>query len=378
MRQALYKFGLWSLLSLSLTACGNNERKPKQISPPAPVNIETAKVLDAPIYIETIGNVYSPCVVDIKPQVSGVLLKTYVKQGQLVDKGDILYTIDSRPYQAALNKAKANLAKNEAHLQFTNKRVERFSDLVKKEFISQLTFEEYQKEAKAAEAQVQNDLAEVALAEINLDYCTITSPIDGRISQFQVFPGNVVSAHDHNALTEIRQISPICVHFTVSQKNLQQMQRLKNKGDSKVDVILPHEEGEEYANDTYTGHVFFMDNHLDQTTGTILLKAEVENEEHMLWPGEFVRIRLLLCEKKGVLTIPQTALQLGQTDTFVYVVQEDMTVRMQPIKTGEKIGTSIIVVEGLQDGDRVVTTGQLNLTSGKKVFVAKDALHESL
>lgn len=354
---------LYSLLLL----CGcTKEQKAVKIEIAVPVRVETVKRQTVPIYLETIGLVDSPLIVAIRPQVGGILESAHVEPGQIVKKGDLLFSIDSRSYQAYYDKVHANLVKDTANYEFAKKRVERFTDMVKKEFISKLAYDEYQKEMEIAKAQVLNDEAELALAKIDLEHCHICSPIDGRISNIRVDPGNLVKPNHEVAITELRQISPICVAFNVPQKDLQHMHRTKCANNMKMEVILPHEKGDK--DDAYIGHLIFIDNHIDQQTGTILLKGIVDNEEHLLWPGEFVNIRMCLREKENALLAPESSIQNGREGPFIYVVKDEVAAA-RPVVLGEKVGSHYIVEEGIEAGDQVVTSGQLNLSNGKKVAI---------
>lgn len=356
---------LYSLLLL-LFSCSSHENK-VTTERVVPVTIETVQRKNVPVYLESIGVVTSPRIVAIRPQVGGKVLAAHVDPGDMVKEGDLLFTIDPRSYQAVLDKAKANLEKDKAHLEYAKKRVERYAELVKKEFVSKLLFDEYKKELAASEAQVLNDEAEVALASINLEHCRITSPLAGKISCIVVDPGNVVAANHQTPFTEIRQISPIYVDFTVPQKELQHMQRTKCREDLKIEVILPHENGDNEQNDSYLGHLIFIDNHVDRQTGTILLQGVVENEEHLLFPGEFVQVRMVLREKENALVVPETAIQFGQRGPFLYVVNEELRAVPQWVALGEKVEDAYIVESGVEEGDKVVTCGHLNLAAGKKV-----------
>ncbi len=356
---------LWILL---LSGCSKEER-PKAIDRPAAVAVETVKRQRVPVYLETIGNVDAPTFVEIRPQVSGTLLASHVEPGQMVKKGDLLFTIDQKSYKAAYDKALAHLIKDRAAYEFAKKRVERFTDLVKKEFVSKLSFDEYQKEMETAKAEVLNCQAELSLAKIDLEHCLIFAPMDGRISNIPVDPGNLVMANHPVPLTILRQMSPLCVAFTIPQKDLQNMQRIKCATDLKMEVILPHEKGDAFQDDNYIGHLSFVDNHIDQRTGTILLKGIVDNQEHLLWPGEFVRIRMCIKELENALLVPESSVQQGQAGPFLYVVDNEMTAAQRPVILGERVGAAYVVEKGLEEGEQVVVSGHLNLKPGKKVLI---------
>lgn len=348
---------------LALVSCSKEERREVP-----PVRVETAKVIqkDVKNYIEAIGNVYETSIVQIRPQVQGILLKAYASQGDFVQKGDLLYEIDPRPYQAALDQAEANLTKNRAALELAQSTVKRYADVAAKDYISALTFEQYNSNVKSAAAQVETDTASVEIAQINLDYSKITSPIDGKISVYNIYPGNLVVVNDPTALTEIRQITPADIRFSIPQKDFQEIQNSqKGLDEIKLEVFLP------YDNDRrFQGTLYFIDNHVDLQTGMILLKGLVPNEDKILWPGEFVRVRILTSTLENALVIPLSALQTGQKGKYVYVVRPDMSVDLVYVTTGIQTDSEIVITTGLNPNDIIVTNGQLNLRNGSKVLIS--------
>ena len=354
---------VYALICLICYGCYSGAPRQK---PPSPVRVAQLKQEDIPVYIEAIGNVGSLQVVQIKPQVSGKLLDAHVKQGQLVKKGDLLYTIDPLPYEAALEKARGTLQKDEATMSFAKKKMERYVELVKQDFVSQLTFDQYQSEYQAAQAQVAVGKADVEIAEINLNYCTITSPIDGMVSQFNIDPGNLVVANDPNTLTVIRQINPADIKFSVPQKDFQEIQKSMKGETLKFEVIVIGQP------EKYEGEVYFIDNHLDLSTGTILLRGEVPNEGGALWPGEFVTIRMLIKTIPNAIMAPTSAVQTGQQGSYVYVVKPDMTVDYRQVTVGEKYNNDIVIEKGLALDETVVVDGQINLYPGAKIFISKN------
>lgn len=334
-----------------------------------PVTIAEVQQRDVPISIEAIGNVYSLQIVQLRPQVGGIITKAFVEQGQYVKKDDPLYQIDPRPYKDNLDVSKATLAKDTASLKFAQIRVERYSDLVKKDYFSKLNFDQYTTEVDAAKGQVQIDEANVALAELNLEWSTVLSPIDGKISQFNIDPGNLVVANDPTALTDIRQITPADIRFNITQKDFIAVQKAKQEGSLKFEVILPQK-----VDQPRTGQIYFIDNHLDLSTGTILIKGTVDNEDEQFWPGEFIRVRLNLGTYPKALLVPEEAVQVGQTGSFVYVYLPDTgRVEYRSVVKGEKVGQEVIIMNGIQRNEKVVTKGQVNLRNGSKVSLPEAA-----
>lgn len=331
------------------------------VSPLIKVEVTEVEEREVQNYIEAIGNVYESSIVEIRPQVQGILLKAYVAQGALVEKGDLLYEIDPRPYQATLEEAKATLLKDQASLELAQNTVNRYTEVAKKDFISPLTFEQYQSNVKTGEAQVAVDQASIRLARINLGYCKVFAPISGKIGVYNIYPGNLVVVNDSQAIVEIRKISPVDIRFTIPQKDFQEIQQISSKENLKLKVLLPYQEDR-----AFDGTLYFIDNHIDLQSGTILLKGSVPNETHDLWPGEFVRVRVYTKLDPHALVIPLSALQTGQDGYFVYRINEDQAERVS-VKIGQKAHEQVVVTEGLNRGDKVVTKGQLNIHSGSKV-----------
>lgn len=354
-------FYLFFLNLVVLNSCSKQENPVTQ--PPVRVESSVVSQKDVRNYIEAIGNVYEYSIVQIKPQVQGILLKAYVEQGSFVKKGDLLYEIDPRPYQAALDQAKATLLKDQAALELAKNTVKRYADVAAKDYISALTFEQYNTNSLAASAQVATDEASVEIAQINLDYAKITSPIDGKVSAYNIYPGNLVVVNDPTALIEIRQISPADIRFSIPQKDFQDVQKFQASGDIKFEVYLPYENDQKFK-----GSLYFIDNHVNLQTGMILLKGLIPNEDKTLWPGEFVRVRLFTSNQQQALVIPQPAIQIGQKGSYVYVIQPDMSVQLVYVTTGQLINSEIVITSGLKEGDKVVTNGQLNLKNGSKVI----------
>lgn len=348
-------------LGILLVSCTSKQEK---VVPSIRVEATEAVVQDVPIFIEAIGNIFENSIVQIRPQIQGILLKAYVEQGQFVNAGDLLYEIDPRPYQAVLDQAKATLLKDQAAVELAKSTVKRYTDLANKDFVSPLTFEQYQTNVMSTEAQVEIDKAAIESAQINLDYSKIFSPINGKISVYNIFPGNLVVVNDPNALTEIRQISPIDVRFSIPQRDFQRIQQSQSLENLKFEVTLPYDK-----NRKFEGYLYFVDNHVNLETGTILLKGLAANEDKILWPGEFVRVRIILETQKNAVVVPFSALQSGQRGFYAYIVQPDMSVKTVDVTVGERIDTLIVIDSGISAGDKIVTNGQLNLRNGSKVQI---------
>lgn len=360
MNRMLQIISLFSIVMLS--SCSKSDDN----APTVRVEVAEVTIQDVPNYIETIGNVYANSIVQVRPQVQGILLNAYFKQGDYVKQGDLLYEIDPRPYKAALDQSQATLLKDQATLKLAQDTLQRYTEIANKDFISPLTFDQYKTNVKTAEAQVATDLATVEINQINLDYTKIASPIDGKISVYNIYPGNLVTVNDPVALTEIRQIAPAEIRFTVPQKDFQEVQKHQATENLKFDVFLPYENDRRFE-----GILYFVDNHVDLQTGTILLKGLVPNQDHVLWPGEFIRVRIFLKLQKDAIVVPFSAVQTGQKGSYVYVVQPDMTVKAVNVTPGQKLDSKITIDAGLNKGDRVVTNGQINLRNGSHIEIVK-------
>lgn len=354
--------GLMILSGILLTGCsGSNEKKAQ--GPILPVKVAEVEQKDVPIYQETIGNVHPFLAVDVRPQVEGKLTEVHIVSGQKVQPGDSLFTVDQRPFQAALNRAQAVLERDKSALALAEKKVERYSELAKKEFVSPLTYEELQTAVDSSKAQVAIDEVEVELAQINLDYCSIAAPIGGKIDSYSADPGNIISPSNRDPLLVIRQLSPIIIRFTLAQKEFQHVKKTHSDGDMTIEIYLP-EDPEKVAE----GEVYFVDNTVDPKTGTICLKGILDNPEEYFWPGEFVRVKLLVRRQPDALIIPRSAVQMGQHGHYVYVVNDKGEAMPRPIKLGKRIDDEVIVETGLDRGETIVTDGQLNLFPGVRVI----------
>lgn len=356
---------LAAIASILLSSCGQEGAAPGR--PPVPVDEAVVEVQDVPIHLKALGTVYARITVRLKPQVQGRILKTHVKQGQVVRKGELLYTIDPRVYQANLEKAQAVLEKDEALLVFAKQKLERYSQLKEKEFVSPLTLEELKSTVDAAKAQILEDKATVELAKIEREYCDVYSPINGKISQFQLDVGNLVKAFDDNALTEILQIQPVEVRFAFPQKDFLEIKKYYTISNLPFTVIDPN-----HLEMTYHGEVDFLDNKIDLNTGTILLKGVVENPKEQLWPGAYVWVSVLLKTEKDALVVPEEAVQIGQSGPYVFVIGDDKKVDLRLVTVGPEVEGKQIILTGVKPGEHVVTNGQINLKPGSSVWIKNE------
>jgi multidrug efflux system membrane fusion protein len=349
------------IVLLICTACHKKVAAP--VTPSYPVRIGEAVQKEAPIYIEALGHVDSITAINIKSRIEGELTGVYFTQGQEIKKGDLLFTIDPRPYQAALKEAQATLDQNLANLALASEKVKRYRTLAKDEYYSQIDYETLQANFAATSAIVEQNRAQVDSALINLNYCWIYAPIDGMMGILQVDFGNLV-ANDGSTLTTLNQMAPIYVTFSVPEFQLPMIQKYNGKGNLKVLAAY-----EDFTQDIFEGKLFMLDNSVDSKTGMITLRAQFENKARELWPGQFIRTRLILYTVPDAVIIPYTAIQITQNGPVIFAVKEDGTVEQRAVKLGQREDENVIVLQGLKANETIVTEGQLNLFDGAKVDI---------
>jgi multidrug efflux system membrane fusion protein len=358
------------LLVLSLLAwtlgCASQATAPSaRTGPVVPVTVAQVALKTVPVEVHAIGNVEAYSTVSVKAQVEGVIEKAYFKEGQDVKEGDLLFTIDARPFKATLQQAEANLARDQAQLENANAQSERYEKLYADGIVSKEQYDTFRTNADALAAAVRADQAAIEKAKIDLDYCTIRSPMEGRTGSLLVHPGNLVKSND-TVLVVINQISPIYVSFSVPEQNLAEVRRHMAAGGLPVTATIPDD-----TQRPSEGTLTFVDNSVDTTTGTIRLKGTFLNRDHRLWPGQFVNAALRLSTQANAVVVPNQAVQTGQNGYFAYVVKSDMSAELRPIVPGNQVGGETVIEKGLQPGDTVVTDGQLMLFPGAKVEVKK-------
>ena len=336
--------------------------------PPVPVTVASVSTKTVPFRLYAIGNVVAFNSVAVKARVDGQIDSVHFKEGDLVKKGAVLFNIDSRPFVAALDQARANLAKDQASYERAKAQDVRYQDLLKQNFISQDAYEQVRTNAQTAQATVRADEAAVENAKLQVDYCTIKSPIDGYAGRIQIQIGNLVKANDTNPLVTINQIMPVYASFSVPEQNLAAIREHQASGDLVVQAALPNSQ-----HPPITGRLSFIDNSADTTTGTINLKAEFANTDTALWPGQFVNVVMTLYQQKDALVVPSAAIQSGPAGQYVFVVKPDDTVELRNVKIARSEGDDSIVATGLKSGERVVTVGQLRLAPGSKIMSASAA-----
>ncbi|HET6648285.1 MAG TPA: efflux RND transporter periplasmic adaptor subunit [Pyrinomonadaceae bacterium] len=394
------------LTTVLMTGCVNKAQQNFE-RPPAPVQIAVSTSQDVPTYLDAIGKTAAREVVSIQPQVSGRITKIHFTDGSNVRKGDMLFTIDPRPFEANLKQAQANLSRDgaikkqaEANLareiaaaKWGLVQVERYRTLVEQGVVPREQYEQYRANYDSLKANVEAaratvgsaaetlrvDTAAIESAKVQLSYCYIRSPIDGRAGQRLVDIGNVVSpggsnnntsasggaeGTPSNALLVIERLDPIYADFTISQGNLTAVQQEMREGRLRVEVRLP-----DSGDFPEVGQLTFLDNAVQNATGQVNLRATIPNPGHRFWPGRFVNIRLVLSTIHSAVLVPVSAPQMSATGSFIYVVKQDSTAEQRAVQLGQRQGDLIVVETGIQPGERVVINGQLGVTPGGKVLI---------
>jgi len=359
--------GLRAAASAAIVASlfGCAEKKEKVRDERVPVTVATAEEKDVPLQTRAIGNVQPIATVAVRALVAGQLQSVSFREGQDVSKGQLLFTIDQRPYQAALQQAQANLARDEAQAKNADSEARRYAELVKKDYVTREEYEKFSSGAEAARAVVAADRAMVENARLQLAYCQIRSPMDGRTGSLQVQAGNLVKANDTTPLVTINQIKPVYVTFALPES---QLGALRARGLGNVPVFATPQNGGALI---HGGKLTFVDNAVDSQTGTITLKATFANEERALWPGQFVNVAMTLSNRANSTVVPVQAVQNGQKGQYVYVVAADNGVQLRPVTVVLQLDNQAVIGKGVNPGDTVVTDGQIRLTPKSKVDVKK-------
>jgi membrane fusion protein, multidrug efflux system len=386
---------VWALAaSLLLAGCSDDATgKPSRAAAPPAVPVTAADALEksVPLQLTAVGNAMPYTSVAIKSQVSGQIVQVHFKEGQDVAKGELLFTIDPRPFEAALRQAEAALNQRRAEIlqtganlerdtaQLANARVQerRYRELVERELVAREQYDQFRTGLSTMESTVQADQAAVANAQasaraaqaavdnarLQLAYTAIRAPIDGRTGNVMVQVGNVVKGNDDTPMVVINQVQPIYVSFAIPEQHLGDVRTYRAAGSLRVEVRAPRQ-----AETLATGALTFINNAVDQATATIQLKATFANTNNALWPGQFVDVVLTLTSRTAIV-VPSQAIQAGQQGPFVFVVKADQTVESRPVVVGTRLGAETIVERGLRGGELVVTDGQLRLVPGARVEI---------
>jgi multidrug efflux system membrane fusion protein len=331
---------------------------------PVAVAVDTALATrsDVPVYLEGLGNVQAFYTAKITARVDGQLQRVGFVEGQLVKKGDLLAQIDPRPLQAALDQATGMQAKDAAQLESAKHDLERYTTLAPQNLISQQVLDTQHALVAQLQAQLQVDRGLIDNARTQLEYASITAPFAGRTGIRLVDPGNIVHATDTTGIVVVTQIQPISVMFTLPEDVVLQINQALAGGSVAVTALSRDDRTQ-----LDSGTLALVDNEIDQTTGTVRLKATFPNERNTLWPGQFVNVRVVLQSRHDVVTLPSAAVEHGPDGLFAYVIKADSTVEVRPIKSVEESEGITVVSDGLQSGERVVTSNQYRLQPGAKV-----------
>jgi multidrug efflux system membrane fusion protein len=339
---------------------------PPKAPPPVPVQVATVNRGDLPVYLRGIGTVQAFYAVDMKAQVSGYLEQVPVREGQEVKKNDVVAVIDPRPYQAALDQAVAQRQQDQAQLSNAQLDLKRYQNLATRSFAPQQQVDTQQATVSKLTAAIAGDSAMIEKAQLDLSFCVLRSPIDGKVSLRKVDPGNLIEASSQTSIVSIVQDKPISVVFTLPESQLPQVQKAMAQGTLPVEAWSTDDQTKLEA-----GQLLTPNNAIDTTTGTIQFKANFGNADNALWPGEFINTHLLVDTLKGIIVVPHVAVQHGPAGLFVYTLQTDNTVKRVEVATGYDDGTNTQITKGLNGGEKVVTAGQSRLGDGTHVSMGQ-------
>ncbi len=356
------------IFSMTLVLAGCNEDKQHRPAIAVPVTTAAATDKAVPLEVSNIGTVEAYSVVNITAMISGQIMRIHVNEGQMVQEGQPLLTIDDRPYKTALDSARSALSRDRIQLVKALRDAKRYADLFTKDYVTKDQAEQAQTNAEALAATIQGDEAAVKNAQLNVAYCRITAPITGRTGSILVNEGNIVKANETTTpLMVINQIQPVYVQFALPEQYLPEIRKNMSNHKPKVLVFPPGKPA-----DTREGLLTFVNNTIDHSTGTIGLKATFANQDSGLWPGQFVNVVLQLGTRPHAVVVPSAAVQMGQEGDYVFVVDKDLTVKSRNVTPGPQIDDQIVIDKGLVAGETVVTDGQLRLYPGAKVVVKND------
>ncbi|HWB53307.1 MAG TPA: efflux RND transporter periplasmic adaptor subunit [Tepidisphaeraceae bacterium] len=390
MRYSLFLKWMMAAMPMVLLASCNRQQAGAPPSFPPEVSVAQASTQNVPIYLNEIGKTSAAETVSVQPQVTGKLVGIHFKDGAFVKKGDLLYSIDPRPFQADLAAKQAQLLQDQAQYQFAKAEFARVQKLKGTQAISQEDYDTKKNAMEVAAAQIKAAQAAIETAQLNLEYCQIKSPIDGRTGQHLVDVGNVVNAGGPNGGTNmlvINRIDPIYADFTVTENDLDTVKRymqLAHESQKHLQVLVDTPNAVNIVEEALSsgkpvpttqttgqraGSLEFLNNAVQDGTGTVKLRAAIPNADHHFWPGQYVSVRLILTTDENAILVPSEAIQISQDGQFVFVVTPEGTVKQQPVVVGQKQGDMVVLNSGIHAGEQVVTTGQLLLMPGMKVSV---------
>jgi multidrug efflux system membrane fusion protein len=344
--------------------------KPAAKGPAAvPVSVVAAVQQNVPVRLQAIGNIEAYSSVAVKSRVDGQIIGAPFREGQEVKKGEVLFRIDPRPFEAALKQSEAQALRDVASRDQAVSQERRYQELLEKNFVSKDAYAQYRTNAATAEATAKASQAALENTRLNLEYTTIRSPINGYVGRALLQAGNMVKANDTISLVVINQVKPVYVSFAIPEQQLATVRDLMRKGPLAVEVAAP---GADKA--SATGRIAFLDNAVDQTTGTIKVRAVFDNGDAALWPGQFYTVRVKLYDQENAILVPSRALQTGPRSQFVYVVKSDMTAEVRKVVVSRSEGEMAVLAEGgVAKGEQVVIRGALRLSPGATVNILEDA-----
>lgn len=351
---------LASAASLLLTSCDSKKEQFVRGAPAVPVTATVPEIKDITTYLESLGTLHPSVFMEIRPRTGGPLSRVFVSEGQWVQKGDPLFKIDTRLYKIKVEEAEAQLAIDQAGYKALQKKLERFRDLAKKDLIPQIEWEELEAQTEKAKGMIALDEAHLNATKLDLQDCTLRSPINGRMGKLDAHPGLLIVNGQNLPLATVSCMDPLLVEFTITEKELA---RLPKEG-FKIEII-PHCSSELCKEAVVT----FLDDHFDSKRGLLLLRGKVKNPDYSLRPGQAVQVRIPIFTHIQAKIIPQKAIRYNQEGPYVYVVQSDMTVAVRQLVLGKELGSDQIVHEGLDAKEQVILDGHLRLSSGTKIEI---------
>ena len=329
-----------------------------------PVTVASVVQKSMPIEIRVIGTAEANSTVAVRAQITGQLIAVNFKEGDDVKQGQVLFSLDRRPLEAALQQAQANLERDMAQAANAAANARRYQDLAERGIATREQVDTSRTGATALNATVEADRAAIENAKVQLEYATIAAPISGRTGTLMVHEGNLVRANDTVALVTINQVTPINVTFAIPETRLSELKRYLARRSLQVTVAAPNEEGPPAV-----GHISFVDNNVDQSTGTIRIKGTFPNADRRLWPGQFVNVTVALTDDPTAIVVPAAAIQVGQQGQYAFVVKPDRSVDYRTVAVERTTGVETVVKEGLKPGETVVTDGHLRLVAGSRVNI---------
>src|SRR5712692_9898687 len=357
-----WTFAPAALVALGVLAAGcTKQQAAPQPRPAIPVVVETVKLKAMPVEVIAVGHVEPYSTVSIEAQVPGQLLDVHFKEGDFVHKGQLLLSLDPRPYEAALAQAKAALSRDKATAVNNRLQAQRYSKLLAEGIVPASQVESFTSAADASDAVLNSDEAAIKTAQLNLEYCTIYSPIDGRTGALMLKPGNLVKVADV-PIVVINQVNPIFVNFGIPQQFWPDLTKFTAERSLHVKAMVPKDSGP-----AEEGTVTFLDNAVDTTTGMIHLRATFNNAHNRLWPGLFVNILLTLSQQGGATVVPEQAIVDGEQGKFVYVVNSENRVQPRPVSTSRTVDGQAVIDKGLRPGEMIVTDGQARLSPNARI-----------